>query len=372
MTSPLFQPLTIRGMTTINRVALSPMTQHSAIDGIPQDWHYQHYGAFAASHVGLVVIELTAIAPEGRIGARCLGLYSDACQDGMAKLVRSIRNVGPAKVGVQLFYSGRKGSLAVRFGPIQQLAPEQGGWPTIAPSAIPFRPDWLPPKAADRDDLARMRKAWIDAARRAVAAGFDAVEVHSGHGYGLHPFLSGITNKRDDEYGGGLENRMRFPLEVIKGIRAVLPDSMPFGMRISAVDGVEGGITLEEFVTYVKAAKAEGIDYVCCSSGGAVADCMLPPSPGFQVPFAAHIRRETGVITRAVGLIFEPHQAESIIAGGSADFVALGRALLDDPRWIFHAAETLGEPTNYPPQLGQLMPNRWPRQFVGPSPRRTA
>ena len=364
MTALLLQPLTIRGMTMPNRVALSPMTMTSGADGMTKDWHYQHYGSFAASGVGFITIESTAIAPDGRIGAACLGLYSDETEDSMRRLVRYIKSLGPAKVGIQLFYSGRKGSLPVRWAPREQLPIEQGGWETVAPSPIPFRAGWRPPREATPEDITRLRSAWIDAARRAVAAGFDAVELHSAHGYGLHPWLSTVTNRRADQYGGSVENRMRFPLEVIRGIRKVIPHSMPLGMRISAVDGVDGGIVLEESIAYVLAAKGEGIDYVCVSTGGAVADFRLPPAPGFQVPYAEEIRRATGVITRAVGLIYDPHQAEAILQSGKADFVALGRTLLDDPRWVFHAAEALGEAPPYPRQYGQLRPERWPREFV--------
>ena len=368
MTSALFQPLTIRGVTLANRIALSPMTMQSAEEGCAQPWHFQHYGAFAASGLGVVTIESTAVAPDGRIGLNCLGLYSDACSDKFGELVRFIKSVGQAKVGIQLFYSGRKGSLITRDGVTRQLTPAEGGWPQIAPSALPFRDGWTAPKEADADDIARLQGAWVDAARRAVAAGFDMVELHSAHGYGLHAWLSGITNRRTDGYGGSAENRMRFPLEVIRGIRAVLPDTMPFGMRISAVDGIEGGITLDESIAYVTAAKEAGIDYVCCSSGGAIADFRLPQAEGYQVPFAAEIRRRTGVITRAVGLIFDPHYAQSVIAEGKADFIALGRTLLDDPRWAFHAAEKLGEPLAYPQQLSQLTLPRWPRDIVRNAP----
>ena len=223
MTSPLFAPLKIRGLTLPSRIALSPMTMMCGKDGQPSDWHFQHYGSFSASGVGLVVIESTAIAPDGRIGLACLGLYSDACQAAMAKLVQHIKSVGPAKVGVQLFYSGRKGSLPVEFAAKRQLLPGEGGWQTIAPSAIAFRQGWIPPKEADLSDITRLRASWIDAARRAVEAGFDAVELHSANGYGLHPFLSAITNQREDDYGGSPERRMRFPLEVIRGVRAALP-----------------------------------------------------------------------------------------------------------------------------------------------------
>ena len=338
----LFEPLTIRGATLVNRIVVAPMCQYSAIGGEPQEWHLQHYGSFVASGPGLVVIEATAVAPEGRISPGCLGLYSEACVAGFAHLVRAIKTFGKAHIAVQLNHAGRKASGQRPWQGGGPLSAAEGAWPTLGPSAIPYAPNWHIPHEVGPYDLDRLRQAFGAAAERADRAGLDAVEVHSAHGYLLHQFLSPLSNKRDDVYGGPLENRMRFPLEVIRAVRRSWPATKPLGMRISATDWIEGGFTPDEAARYVAACRAEGVDYVCVSSGGSSPDAKIPVTPGYQVDLAARIRRETGILTRAVGLITEPQDAEAVVARGQADMVALGRAFLDDPRWAWRAAEALG------------------------------
>jgi 2,4-dienoyl-CoA reductase-like NADH-dependent reductase (Old Yellow Enzyme family) len=359
MTQPhLFQPLTLRGLTLPNRVAVAPMCQYSAVDGCAGDWHLQHYGAMAASNVGLIVIEATGVSPEGRISPTCLGLYDDATEAAFTRLVAALKSFGTSRIAVQLGHSGRKGSgspPALGSGPAKQ-----GGWETVSASAIPFDTDWPAPRAADETELARLKQAFVDGARRAERAGFDAIELHSAHGYLLHQFLSPLSNRRGDRYGGSLDNRMRFPLEVIEAVRRVWPAEKPLGIRISATDWAEGGFTVDEAVTYAKAFRTAGIDYACVSSGGLVPYAKIPLGPGYQIPLAARIRAEAGVPTRAVGLIATPQQAEAALAEGKADLIAIGRGFLDNPRWVWHAAQALGADIAYPPQYMAAMGKYWP------------
>jgi NADPH2 dehydrogenase len=362
----LFHPLAVRGVTLANRVVVAPMCQYSAIDGVAQEWHLQHYGSLVASGPGMVVVEATAVSPEGRITPGCLGLYSDACEEALEHLVSTIKTFGISKVAVQIGHAGRKASSQRPWdggGPLSEAA---GGWPTLSASPIPFGPGWPEPREVGAYDLDRLRKAFVAAAVRADRAGFDAVEAHSAHGYLLHQFLSPLSNHRTDVYGGSLDNRMRFPLEVIRAIRHVWPTEKPLGIRISATDWTKGGFTADEAVAYVAKCQAEGIDYVCVSSGGLVPDAKVPVGPGYQVELAARIRRETGIITRAVGMIADPAQAERILAQGDADMVALGRAFLDDPRWVWRAAEALGAEHPYPPQYLRSRPNLWPGAALRP------
>jgi NADPH2 dehydrogenase len=354
----LFQPFSARGLTVPNRIAVAPMCQYSAVDGVAQDWHLMHYGALAASGPGMVVMEATGVSPEGRISPKCLGLYDDATEAAFTRLVAAIKGFGGGgAIGVQLAHAGRKGGAAPpweggRFSP--------DGWPTISASAIPFDDGWPAPAAAAAADLARLRQAFVDAARRALRAGFDFIEVHSAHGYLLHQFLSPLSNQRTDEYGGSLENRMRFPLEVIRAVREVWPADKALGLRISATDWVDGGWDADQSVIYAREFKAAGIDFVCVSSGGLVSHAKVPVGPGYQVDLAARIRREAGIPTRAVGLIATPRHAEAALADGAADLVAIGRGFLDNPRWVWHAAQTLGAELRYPPQYLAAGTRAWP------------
>jgi NADPH2 dehydrogenase len=356
----LFEPLSLRGLKVVNRIVVAPMCQYSAVDGAAQDWHFQHYGSLVASGPGMVVMEATGVEAEGRISPFCLGLYSDASEEALSRLVHSLKTFGPTRIAVQLGHAGRKASSQRPWQGRGPLSAEEGAWPLVSASAIPFGPGWPVPKEAGVYDLERLRQAFAQAAQRADRAGADVVEVHAAHGYLLHQFLSPLSNRRTDVYGGALENRMRFPLEVIRAVRRVWPSGKPLGIRLSVTDWVDGGFTPDEAVRFVTACKTEGVDYVCASSGGLVPDAEIPTGPGYQVHLAARIRRETGLITRAVGLIADPHQAETILAEGKADMVALGRAFLDDPRWVWRAADALGFPPPYPPQYERVHPRLWP------------
>lgn len=358
MTQPhLFQPLTLRGLTLTNRVSVAPMCQYSAIDGVAQDWHLQHYGAMAASGPGLIVIEATGVAPEGRISPLCLGLYDDATEAALTRLVGALKSFGTSAIGIQLGHAGRKGGAAAPWigGP-----DKSHGWETFSASDIPFDAGWPAPQAVTRDHMDRLTQAFVDAAKRCLRIGFDLIELHSAHGYLLHQFLSPLSNHRTDSYGGSLENRMRFPLEIIAAVRAVWPAHKPLGLRISATDWVEGGWTADESVIYAQKFREAGIDYVCVSSGGVVPKAHIPIGPGYQIHLAKRIRAEAGIPTRAVGLIASPHQAEAALTDGSADMIAIARGFLDNPRWVWHAAEALGAEINYPLQYMAAKGQYWP------------
>ncbi len=351
----LFTPLKLRGLTIPNRVVVAPMCQYSATDGLAGDWHHQHYGALAASGPGMIVLEATGVTPEGRISATDLGLWDDATEQALTRLVSMMKTFGNSTVAVQLQHAGRKASTARLW---EGGAPT-GGWQTIAPSAVPFGEGGPTPREMTRTDMDEVRDAFAAAARRARRVGFDAIEVHSAHGYLLHQFLSPLANRRGDDYGGSLDNRMRFPLEVIATLRAAWPTNKPLGVRVSVTDWLDGGFTLDEAVVFAKAFATLGVDYICVTSGGIVGQAPIPIGPGYQVALADRIRSETGLVTRAVGLIVDPSQAESVLTEGRADMVALGRAFLDNPRWTWHAAEALGAETFIPPQYGRAARKVW-------------
>jgi 2,4-dienoyl-CoA reductase-like NADH-dependent reductase (Old Yellow Enzyme family) len=360
MPSALFSPLAFAGIKVDNRIAVSPMCQYSADDGCANDWHLTHLGMLANSGAGLLVVEATHVERLGRITHGCLGLYSDANEAALKRVVDHCRRVGAAKVGIQLAHSGRKGSAQRPWEGGASLKSGADPWETIAPSAVPFGPDWAIPRAATEDDMARVSGAFVAAARRAVRLGFDTIELHLAHGYLLHSFVSAISNKRNDGYGGTLENRMRFPLAVVQAVRAVVPNGIPLGARVTGSDWLDGGITADDAVALCKALKAAGLDYVCVSSGGVSADARNPSTPGYNVPFAERIRREAGITTRTVGLIAGAKQAEAIIAEGKADMVALARAFLDEPHWGWQAARILGADVKRPPQYQRAAPAMWP------------
>ncbi|TAN47220.1 MAG: oxidoreductase, partial [Rhodospirillales bacterium] len=323
-------------------------------------WHLMHYGALVAGGVGMLVIEATGVSPEGRISPACLGLYDDACEAAFAELARTLKTFGDGLISVQLAHAGRKASTSLKTGS-SYLPPEEGGWELIGPSPLAFSDRWVAPVQVTEQDLDRLAGAFAAAARRANRAGFDAVEVHSAHGYLLHQFLSPLSNQRNDRFGGSLENRMRFPLDVLRAVRAAWPETKPLGLRISATDWVAGGFNPDEAVTYIKAVKGLGYDFVCVSSGGLTPDAPIPGTlPGYQVAFAERIRRETGMMTRAVGMIAKPLQAEEVLEKGQADMIALGRAFLDDPRWVWRAAEALGADFAYPFRYARSHPKLWP------------
>ena len=360
MTSQLFTPIALRGLTLPNRIVVSPMCQYSADDGCANSWHMLHLGNLAVSGVGLLMIEATAVERIGRITHGCLGLYSDNSELALAEVVAACRRWGNAPLGIQLAHAGRKGSAQRPWEGGASLKPHEDAWETVAPSPIPMAEGWATPREATLADLARIRDAFAEATRRAARIGLDLVEAHCAHGYLLHEFMSPLSNTRSDAYGGSVENRRRFPLEVVEAMRAAWPAEKPLGLRITGSDWIEGGLTVEDAVAFAKALRERGVDYVCVSSGGVSLKAQIPLGPGYQVPFAERIRREAGIATRAVGLIAEPRQAERIVASGQADMVALARGFLDDPRWVWHAAEALGAEASYPPQYHRTRAAVWP------------
>jgi 2,4-dienoyl-CoA reductase-like NADH-dependent reductase (Old Yellow Enzyme family) len=360
MTSQLFTPIALRGLTLPNRIVIAPMCQYSADDGSANSWHMLHLGNLAVSGAGLLMIEATAVERLGRITHGCLGLYSDNNELALAEVVAACRRWGNTPIGIQLAHAGRKGSAQRPWQGGAPLKSHEDPWETVGASAIPMAEGWHTPREASMADLARIRDAFVDATKRAARLGLDLVEVHCAHGYLLHEFMSPLSNTRSDAYGGSLEKCRRFPLEVVESMRAVWPAEKPLGVRITGSDWLEGGLTVEDAVEFTKALKARGVDYVCVSSGGISLKASIPLGPGYQVPFAERIRRETGIATRAVGLIADPRQAERILASGQADMVALARAFLDNPRWVWHAAEALGAKASYPVQYQRSRTELWP------------
>jgi NADPH2 dehydrogenase len=361
MTSVLFSPIRLADLELANRVAVSPMCQYSANDGVASDWHMTHLGMLSNSGAGLVVAEMCDVERQGRISHGCLGLYSDDCEAALTRVVDHCHRIGTAKIAIQIAHAGRKGSAKAPWegrGEGGTAAPDP--WETIAPSAVPFGPDWAPPRAMTEEDMERVWKAFAGSARRAVRCGFDALELHMAHGYLLHSFVSPLSNRRNDEYGGTLEGRMKFPLEVARAVRAEVPRGTPVGARITGTDWVDGGLTADDAVVFAGALKAAGFDYVDVSSGAITADAQRAPTPGFNVPFAEKVKREVGMPTRTVGLIASPKQAEAIVAEGKADMVALARAFLDDPHWGWHAAAALGAEVARPKQYLRAAPKMWP------------
>ena len=350
MTSKLFSPIALRGIELPNRIVVSPMCQYSATDGTMSDWHIMHLGQFAVGGAGLILVEATGVEAAGRISPGCTGLYSDENEAAMSRVVAFCRQHGAARMGIQLGHAGRKASTSVPWGKGGAVPPEQGGWQTFAPSALAFSPSYTMPAALDADGLARVKAAFVQATQRAHRVGFDVIEIHGAHGYLMHQFLSPLSNRRNDAYGGDLAGRMKFPLEVFAAMRAVWPADKALGIRVSATDWVAGGWDLDQTIAFATELKAMGCDFIDVSSGGLSTDQKMEVGPGYQTRFAAEVKRATGLATMAVGLITDPHQAEHILMSGQADMVALARALLYDPRWPWHAAEALGEPASFPAQ----------------------
>ncbi len=360
MPSALFSPIKLAELTLPNRIAVSPMCQYSADDGVGNDWHMTHLGMLANSGAGLLVIEATHVERRGRITHGCLGLYSDDCEAALTRIVDHCRRIGSAKLGIQLAHAGRKASSQRPWEGAKALSDAEDAWPTIGPSALPFGPGWHTPRAMTEDDMARVRASFTDAAKRALRIGFDAIELHFAHGYLLHSFLSPLSNKRNDAHGGSFEGRMKFPLEVVRAVRAAVPRSVPFGARITGTDWIEGGLTVDDAVTAGKALKAAGLDYVDISSGNITPESRWPNDAGFNVPAAEKVRRETGIAVRAVGMITTAKQAEAIVAEGRADMVALARSFLDNPHWGWHAAQELDAEVPRPKQYARAAPKLWP------------
>ena len=363
MPSQLFSPISLRALTLPNRIVVSPMCQYSSEDGSATDWHLMHLGTLALGGPGLLFVEATAVEAIGRITPACLGLYSDANEAALERVLRALRRVTTTHLGVQLAHAGRKASSHVPWATGQLIPAGAGGWRPVAPSAVAQRDGEPAPEALDAAGLARIREAFVASTRRALRLGFDALELHSAHGYLLHEFLSPIANRRTDAYGGALENRMRFPLEVFDAVRAAWPATKPLGVRVSATDWVDGGWDPEQTLVLARALKDRGCDWIDSSSGGVSPQQKVPLGPGYQVHLARLIRKETGIATMAVGLITEAQQAEAIIAGGDADLVALGRSFLWDPRWVWHAATQLGASVTAPAQYWRAPPKEAGRVF---------
>ena len=353
--SKLFESLTLRELTFRNRIWVSPMCQYSSEDGMPTDWHLVHLGSRAVGGAGLVMMEATAVSPEGRISPFDAGIWSEAHAEAYQRITRFIQSQG-AVAAIQLAHAGRKGSTARPWEGGKKVDVQKGGWEVIAPSDVAFSETYPQPRAMTHDDIARITNDFVTAARRSLMAGFEVIELHMAHGYLMHEFLSPLSNHRTDEYGGSLENRMRLPLAVAQAVRSAVPDSVPVFVRISATDWVDGGWDLEQSVVFCQRLKDIGIDLIDVSSGGNVQRAPIPVAPNYQVPFAAEIRAKAGLPTGAVGLITEPQQAEAILQNGQADAVFIAREFLRDPYFPFRAAAEL--------QASAAIPNQYLRAFA--------
>lgn len=350
MSTALFQEIKIRNLTIPNRAWVSPMCQYSARDGLIGEWHQVHLKTFATGGAGLIFVEATGIVPEGRISIGCPGIWNDDLAQAFMPIIRFTHSMG-STIGIQLAHAGRKASTMLPWDDHLVASESEGGWQTVSASDLPFT--GMPaPKALSTAEIAELVEDFAKAADRAVKVGFDVIEIHAAHGYLLHQFLSPLTNKRTDEYGGNLEGRMRFLLEVARSVRNAIPVGMPLFVRISATDWVEGGWDIDEAVLLCAELKKVGVDLIDVSSGGLVSNAVIPVGPGYQVPFAETIRKKVGIMTSAVGVITDAHQAEEIIASGRADAVMLAREMLRNPRWAFAASEELG------------VRGKWPNQFL--------
>jgi len=362
--SQLFEPFQIGPLRLANRIIIAPMCQYSASEGSALDWHLIHLGHLALSGAGLLIVEATAVSAEGRITAGDLGLYSEASEAALARVLAAVRANSPIKVGMQLAHAGRKASSRAPWqGGAQIPLGEPGSWPAVAPSALPHAPGEQAPIALDAAGMAKIRADFARAATRAARLGIDGLEIHAAHGYLLHQFISPIANQRGDEYGGSLENRMRFPLEIFDVVRAAFPADRPVWARISATDWVAGGWDIDGTVALSTALKARGCAAIHVSSGGVSPQQSITLGPGYQVPFAQRVKAEVGLPTIAVGLITDAEQAESIIANGEADAVSLARAMLYDPRWPWHAAARLGARVAAPHQYWRSQPREFKDLF---------
>lgn len=349
MSAALFQELKIRDLTIPNRAWVSPMCQYSAKNGLVGEWHRVHLGAFATGGAGLILVEATGVVPEGRISIGCPGIWSEDLAQAFKPIIDFTHSMGQT-IGIQIAHAGRKGSTMLPWDDHLVASSDEGGWQTVSASDLPFT--GMPaPKALSTAEIAELVHDFARAADRAVKVGFDVVEIHAAHGYLFHQFLSPLTNKRTDEYGGSLEGRMRFLLEVARKVRATIPDGVPLFVRISATDWVEGGWDIDQAVVLCGKLKEIGVDLIDVSSGGLVSNAVIPVGPGYQVPFAETIRKKVGIATSAVGVITDAHQAEEIVSTGKADAVMLAREMLRNPRWALTASEELG------------VRGRWPNQF---------
>ncbi|HJS79865.1 MAG TPA: NADH:flavin oxidoreductase/NADH oxidase [Vitreimonas sp.] len=353
----LFEPLQLGGITLPNRIAVSPMCQYSADDGSMTDWHLAHLVSMACSGAGLIMVEASGVTREGRISHSCTGLYSDHNEMAMKRVLDACRPLTRAPFGVQLAHAGRKGSAQVPWLGGKALGPAESPWPTVAPSAIAYADGWHVPHELSVSDLVGLKESFAKAAARALSAGFDLIELHAAHGYLMHQFLSPLANKRTDAYGA---ERMKFPLEVARALRDAWPKDRALGARISGSDWAEGGFEIGEAVVFARELKKIGFDYACVSSAALMPQQKMKVEPGYNTPFAARIRRESGITTRVGGMIADPVQAEKVLQSGAADQICLARALLDNPRWVWHAAERFGVKIDYPPQYARVHPSLWP------------
>jgi 2,4-dienoyl-CoA reductase-like NADH-dependent reductase (Old Yellow Enzyme family) len=366
MSSILFSPFRLRELTLPNRIVVSPMAQYSAREGLASDWHRMHLGHMSVSGAALLIIEATSVTRSARLSPGDLGLWSDAHAEALAPIVDFCRAHGSARLGIQLQHAGRKASVTVAWEHQREIGLDDGGWTIRGPDAIAY-PARTTPLPLTTAEIAEVVAEFANAARRADALGLDVVEIHAAHGYLLHNFLSPLSNQRDDEYGGSLTNRMRFVLEVFTAVRAAFAQHKPVGVRISATDWTPGGWEVEDSLALAAELKARGCDYVTASSGGTVPEQSIPIAPGYQVPFAERIKREVGIATMAVGLITEPRQAEAIVGEGKADLCALGRGMLYNPRWPWHAAAVLGAEATFPVQYQRAHPSMRKGNFLRPS-----
>jgi 2,4-dienoyl-CoA reductase-like NADH-dependent reductase (Old Yellow Enzyme family) len=353
----LFSPLQLGGITLPNRIAVSPMCQYSADDGSMNDWHVVHLGHLAYSGAGLVMVEATHVTREGRITHGCTGLYSDRNEASIKRVVEVCRGVSNAPIGIQIGHAGRKASSQVPWEGRDYLRPGQSPWPTVAPSPLAFGDGWHVPHELTTAEIRKLVGDFVSSATRAKRIGFDVLELHSAHGYLLHQFLSPLSNQRKDEYG---RDRMKFALEVARAVREVWPKERALGARISGSDWLDGGLGPEDAAAYAQQLERAGFDYVCVSSGGLMSHARLNLGPGYQVAFAETVKKKTSLAVRAVGMIADPAQADQIVAEGKADFVAMARAFLDNPRWVWHAAERFGVQLDYPPQYARARHDAWP------------
>lgn len=357
MTSRLFSPFSLRDLTLDNRIVVSPMAQYSAENGgVAGDWHLMHIGALAVSGPGLIIMEATGVQPSGRVSPVCLGLWSDDQIAGLRRVTDFSHRHGTAKIGIQLAHAGRKASVAPPWLRGRELGVDEGGWNTVGPSTTPY-PDRRSPTALDATALAALKDDYVAATHRAALAGFDLIELHCAHGYLLNSFLSALSNDRNDRYGGDIGGRMRYPLEVFAAVRKAWPERLPLGVRISATDWVDGGWTIEDSIVFAKELKALGCDYITPSSGGVVPEQKITVGRGYQVPFAAAIRKQADIATMAVGMIEDGAHGEEILADGSADLIAVGRGMTYNPRWAWHAAEKFTETAAFPRQYARSHPS---------------
>lgn len=363
----LFEPLTIGNLTLANRIVIAPMCQYSAVDGQMNDWHLIHLGQLALSGAGLLTIEATAVVPEGRISYADVGMWDDDTQAAMGKVLESIRRWSDIPVGIQLAHAGRKASVARPWDGGHQILPNApNGWQTVAPSKLPYGAHSNAPVALDANGLARIRDGFAAAAKRAAALGVDLIQLHGGHGYLIHQFLLPLSNQRDDQYGGSLENRMRFPLALFDAVRAAFPAEKPVSMRVSGTDWVEGGWDIEQTIAFATSLEARGCSAVHVSSGGLDHRQHIPVGPSYQVPLARAVKQAVKIPVVAVGLITDFDQAEAIVGTGDADLIAIARTILYDPRWPWHAAAHLGAHVHAPDQYLRSQPRQYRHLFEMP------